>query len=370
MTIKQPRNTRLSCDECGYTTPRSTAGVAAYALRKHSCDMQRERQARAQRRLDRLAASGPERPCQHDGKHPHGNRVRYVIDKCRCRPCRDAASAYQRDLDRRHLYGRTIYVPADRARAHVRALQDQGMGWKRVARAAGIDTSVMWKLLYGDPSRGMAPSKRVRPTTEAKILATRLDLAVGLPVDATGTQRRLQALVTLGWSIGQISAHTGIDRQPLDKAIHGGAISVGTREGVRQAYDRLWNAAPPETNQRERIAASRSRRRAALNRWAPPMAWDDDTIDDPATGPAHKLRDTDLARGVDESAVERRIAGERVKLTRAERWVAVRRLHSQGLNDGQIGRTLGYPDRTILRDRQQIGLPANQQQARKEGTAA
>lgn len=295
VTLKRPRTVQRTCPECGFATALTTAAMADYALRRHSCEHYREVQARAQRRLDRLAASGTERPCQHDGRHPHGDRVRYVIDKCRCRPCRDAASEYQRDLTRRHLYGKTIYVPADTARAHVRELQAQGMGWKRVARAAGLSASIVWKLLYGDPSRNQAPSKRIRPATEANLLAVTLDLAPGQKVDPTGTGRRLQALVALGWSVGQISAHTGLERQCLDAAIHGQGIVAATREAVREAYDRLWDQAPPESNQRERIAASRARKRAAANGWVPPLAWDDESIDNPDAEP--DLGESPIRRG-------------------------------------------------------------------------
>lgn len=286
MTLKQPRTTRLTCPDCGHTTPLTTRGMAEYGMRRHSCDAVKARAAAAQRRLDGLAASGEKRDCQcKRANHQHGTYVAYTIDKCRCRDCRDAASAYERDRQRRHLYGKTIYVPADPARAHVRDLMAQGMGWKRVAHAAGINDSVVWKLIYGDPSRNMAPSKRIRPATEQALLAVALDLAPGQKVDPTGTGRRLQALVTLGWSVGQISNHTGLDRQCLDAAIHYRGITARTRDAVTAAYDRLWNQAPPQSNQRERIAYARSVRRANLSGWVPPLAWDDDTIDDPTAAP-------------------------------------------------------------------------------------
>lgn len=286
MTVKQPRTVQLTCDDCGHTTPVTTRGLAEHAMRKHSCATVKERAARAQRRLDRLAESGEKRDCQCPvAKHEHGTHAAYVVDKCRCRPCRDGSSRYERDRQRRHLYGKTFYVPAEPARAHVRALGEQGMGWKRVARAAGISESIVWKLLYGDASRGMAPSKKIRPKTAQALLAVKLDVAPGQKVDPTGTGRRLQALVTLGWSIGRISTETGLDRQCLDAAVHFQGITAATRDAVARAYDRLWNQAPPQTNQRERIAYSRSRRRATLNGWAPPMAWDDDTIDDPQATP-------------------------------------------------------------------------------------
>jgi len=255
-------------------------------MRRHSCATVLERAARGQRRLDRLALSGPEQPCTHDDRHPHGNRVRYVIDKCRCRPCRDAAAAYTRDLTRRHLYGKPSYVNAGPARAHVQALQARGMGWKRIAAAAGINDSVMWKLIYGDPTRGMAPSKRVRPITAAAILGVKLDLAAGAKVDSVGTTRRIQALVATGWSQSKIAARLGILPSNFTALAHGRTgVSAAHAKAVADLYEQLWNTAPPRTGQRDKIAYSRSVRYAALAGWVVPMAWDEDTIDNPDAAP-------------------------------------------------------------------------------------
>jgi transcriptional regulator with XRE-family HTH domain len=274
-----------SCD-CGYVTKASTPTMAAYSLRKHSCDTQRERIARGQRRLDKLALSGPEQPCQHGDRHPHGDRVRYVIDKCRCRPCRDAASAYQRDLERRHLYGKVTYVNADPARAHVASLQAQGMGWKRIAHAADIDTSVMWKLIYGDSTRNMAPSKRIRPATETAILSVTLDLAGGAKIDSIGTTRRIQALVAIGWSQSKIAARLGVTPANFLGLAHGRTgVTAGRAKDVADLYDQLWDQTPPRAGQRDKIAYSRSIRYAALAGWVVPMAWDEDTIDNPDASP-------------------------------------------------------------------------------------
>ena len=283
----------LTCDDCGHTTPLNTPTMAAYSLRKHSCATVRERAARAQRRLDRLALSGPEQPCTHNDRHPHGDRVRYVIDKCRCRPCRDVASKYQRDLDRRHAYGKVTYVPADPARAHVQALQAQGMGWKRVARQAGLNNSTMWKLLYGDPSRPQAPSKRIRPATETKILTVTLDLAGAVDVPSLGTRRRIQALVATGWSQSKIAERLGVTRSNFGKVVHGTApVHASTRAAVADLYDQLWDQAPPQGNQRDRIAYSRAINYARGRSWVVPLAWDEDTIDDPryhGRGDQHRL---------------------------------------------------------------------------------
>jgi transcriptional regulator with XRE-family HTH domain len=260
--------------------------MAAYALRRHSCTTVIERAARAQRRLDRLALSGPEQPCTHDNRHPHGNRVRYVIDKCRCRPCRDSTRAYEQARGKARAYGKVSYVNADPARAHIRALQAQGMGWKRIARAAGIDSSVVWKLLYGDPSRPQAPSRRIRPATEAKILAVTLNLAGGACIDSTGTTRRIQALVAIGWSQSKIAARLGVTPANFTALAHGRIqVTTARAKAVAALYDQLWDQVPPHVEWRAHIAYSRALNYAAHAGWVVPMAWDEDTIDNPAATP-------------------------------------------------------------------------------------
>ncbi len=279
-----------TCD-CGYNSTRRTQGLADYSLRRHSCDAQRVRQERQARVEARRSASGVEAPCQHGGKHAHGDRVRYVIDKCRCRVCRDAATRYNAERRRQNLYGNPAYVDSTPARQHVQTLQAWGMGWKRIARSAGLSESVVWKLIYGDPSRNLAPSKRVRVGTLQAILAVELDLAGGALVEATGTRRRLQALGALGWTVQALAERAGVDRQRIDKALRGSPyVTVATEAATRTLYDHLWNEHP------EGGRSEATRRRAARLGWAPPLAWDDDTIDDPAARPdlGERTRGVDL----------------------------------------------------------------------------
>ena len=289
----------LTCEDCGHATPATTPERAAYGMRRHSCALVRERVARAQRRIDRLALSGPEQPCAHDDRHPHGNRVRYVIDKCRCRPCRDSVRAYEQARGRARAYGKVAYVPADPVRAHVRALQAQGMGWKRIARAAGINDSVMWKLIYGDPSRPQAPSKRVRPATEAAILSVTLNLGATVGVPSVGTRRRLQALVAIGWSQRKLAARLGMTPANFGKVIHGNTtpnVTVATQKAVVALYDQLWNQPPPHAEWRDHIAYSRALNHAVGYDWFVPLAWDEDDIDDPDAQPDRGQSETSLGR--------------------------------------------------------------------------
>lgn len=290
MTIKRTRDTQLHCDDCGHTTPLTTAAMAARALRIHSCATVKERAARAQRRLDSLAASGPEAPCLHkQANHTHGTRACYVLDKCRCRPCRDATSKAKRDRTRDKLYGRwNGYVDAQPAREHVQSLMNQGMGLKRIVAVSGISQGSIWKLMYGkrQPDGALKPSKRITPSVEQRLLATPLDLADGAVVRNVGTARRIQALVARGWSMSKIGLRLGITPTNMTPVANGTRdVTAATAKAVAELYDELWNTEPPHHEHRDKIAYSRAVTHAKRLGWAPPLAWDDDTIDDPAATP-------------------------------------------------------------------------------------
>jgi hypothetical protein len=214
---------------------------------------------------------------------PHG-RAKYVVEKCRCDVCRTAANVYERNRYRQRAYGRAAYVDAAPGREHVRTLQAAGMGWKRIAESAGLGNSVVWKLLYGDPTRNMGPSKRIRPDTERKILAVTLNLADGANVDATGTHRRLKALVALGYSQNRLAEQLGMTRGNFGKMMGYSRVTAGTATAVRELYDR-WSLLPAKKLSPRDTGVVRSRNYAKAHGWAPPLAWDDDTIDDPTAEP-------------------------------------------------------------------------------------
>lgn len=300
-------------------------------------------------------------------RHEHGTRNAYAIDRCRCGPCRAAAAAYERHRVRQRAYGRFPYVDASRARAHVLALRDAGIGLKRIAALAGVPNGSLSKLIYGDPKRGMAPSKRILPQTELAILAVTADgaLASGARTDAAGTVRRLRGLVAAGWTRAELARRLGWQHANLWALIDGRQpeVTARTAAAVRALTQELWNTAPAETSPAQRGAANRVRREAAAKGWAPLLAWDDEPgphfIDDPSATPFLAPRQIDH---LDEAAIERRMAGDRtVSLTNTERREVVRRLHSQGLTDRDIERRTGIADRQVLRDRRRLGLPAHDQ---------
>ena len=240
-------------------------------------------------------------PCHHKhADHQHGTRAAYVLDKCRCDPCRAANTRAARALRRAQLYGRWDgLTDAQPARDHIHTLTAAWVGLKQIAARSGISSGTLTKLLYGAPrpdGTRRPPARRIKPATERRLLAVTPDLADGARTPATGTRRRLQALTATGWSTSHLARRSGLDRQVLDRALHDETTltTAGTAAAVARLYSDLWDTPPPTGTRWERSAATRARNHATRNRWAPPLAWDDETIDDPdatPTGTGHQPRD-------------------------------------------------------------------------------
>jgi transcriptional regulator with XRE-family HTH domain len=289
----------------------------------------------------------------------------YVIHKCRCDECRAAKTARESRRNRLKAYGRydSGLVDAAPVREHVERLRAAGMGYKTIGARAGVGTTAVRSLVYGRedyvPGGGHGPrhgevKKRMARSVAEKILAVEVTLET-LPavahVDGTGTRRRLQALVCLGWSMSKLAGRLGMEASNFSRVMHGERlVRVETAKAAAALFDELWSTPAPASEHREKIAASRARRYARERRWLPPLAWDDpDTDREP---PVADVVD------VDEVAVQLAMNCDSVRLNGAERREAVRRLNGQHLSDSLIASRLGLTPRTVLRIRQELGLAA------------
>lgn len=291
------------CD-CTWRQVYRTEGMAEYGLRRHSCEKRRAILAATHAASEReQAVDRTSKPCLHKvARHTHGTHSCYVLDRCRCVPCAAATSVYNTALIRRNAYGRSNYVDAQPSRDHVNALTTARMGLKRIALHDGVSHGALWKLMYGrtKPDGTRTPSKRVTVATERAILAipmpTVADLGATVVVDSTGTRRRLEALIALGWSVQRLADDYTLDRQALDSALAWVPVQAKTAVTVKAMFETIGDQRAPETTHRERISAARSRNRSQAKDWAPPAAWDDDDLDDPyAADPTPG----DAPRGVD-----------------------------------------------------------------------
>lgn len=290
------------------------------------------------------------RDCTHPiARHEHGTRNAYILDRCRCDDCRIANTLSERHRTRQKAYGRYDgLVDAEPVRERIRLLSEHGVGLKQITRLSGVSGGVLTKLVYGAPREDgtrRPPSRRCTPRVRDRIMAVPLDgHADHALVDATGTRRRLQALVAVGWSQCKLAERLGMARANFGKTMKADQVYAETARAVRELYDTLWNAAPPHAVHRDRIAYSRSKRLASVRGWSPPLAWDDDTIDNPGACPQRSLGPDDarcdIREYVDQIAIERRIAGDPIDLTIAELAEAVRVLYAKGETRTAIARRL------------------------------
>ena len=177
---------------------------------------------------------------------PHGSYVKYVVEKCRCEPCRVANRAYERRRVRAiHRPDETWqpYVDADPAREHIAWLRTCGVGLKTVACLSGVPHGALSKLVYGDTVRG--PSKRIRPATEKKILAVMPFHATGAQkVPAGHTWRLLNELLAKGWTKGELARRLGNQSPALQ--IGRDLVRASTARAVERLHAELIiQPAPP-----------------------------------------------------------------------------------------------------------------------------
>ena len=225
-------------------------------------------------------------------RHRHGTYEARKRDGCGCEPCMQAGRRYAKRQSHLSRTGRSNLVDAQPARDHVRQLLKAGLTLGQIEQRSGVHRTGL-RHLVGTGSDGRAPAARVRRDTAARLLAV-ASAKVGEEtnglVDPAGTRRRLQALVATGWTQSALARRLGILPANLPKIVHGGrpAIRVATRDAVRALYDELWDQPPPTLTPAERRARTIALTFAAVKGWPPPMAWDDDLIDDPAAQPAGK----------------------------------------------------------------------------------
>lgn len=257
--------------------------------------------------------------------------------------------AYRRDRDA----GRPRYVDVAPVRVRLQGLVDAHVPVRALGRVTGLSATTVRKILDGEQPRVQrATAARVARLSPGDVYANQ---STG-HVPRVGAARRVQALLALGWPHHALGA-AGIVNSAQIISASGDLITVQRWRQVRDVYDRLSMTPGPSPE---------TRGWAARLGYAPPLAWDEEGIDDPSVMPGHDA--TTAGREdfvVDEVAVARAAAcvGAAASLTATERTAVVRVMASRGASDTQIAEHLGVVDRTILRWRTQQQIPPGRPRA-------
>ncbi|WP_143320100.1 hypothetical protein [Cellulomonas iranensis] len=234
---------------------------------------------------------------------------------------------------------------------HLGALLDAGLSASRIGRLAGVSPTTVRRCVAGH-------YEHLQQRTARRLLAVSLPHAVAAPVThgrvpAVGARRRIAALLALGWTHQHITAAmrtTGThQRSALVLRQPGDQVEYATWAAIAAAYDDLSMTPGPS-----RVTA----RRAAALEYAPPLAWDDDTIDDPAATPNLGAPPADARHDdvVDDAVLDRVLSGIPTATTSAERAALIPVLAARHMSDREIAALCRTTDRTIQRTRVRLGV--------------
>ena len=196
---------------------------------------------------------------------------------CRRTSCVRAAGSGTRgfcesDYRRQIRMGLIGWRDAKAARRHVALLRSLGWSYEQVAAEAEVSTWVVHKLDIG-------VTRRLRRESETALLAIQVRPHESQrSVDGTGTYRRCEALLWMAWPWPEIARRVGVAPYTLATLrTRREPVSYRVAMRVAAAYEELSHLHGPSKQ-----TATKAQRAG----YAPPAAWDEDSIDDPRARPA------------------------------------------------------------------------------------
>lgn len=220
----------------------------------------------------------------------------------------------------------TSLIPAQPARDHLAQLIE--LGWSAKALAAMSNNAVTGTTLN---NLHQGAHETIERATAAAVLSIPLTLAPNQHVHNTaliptlGAERRIHALMTLGWNHDAMRPHAG-------NTTH---LARGTYKQMLASRWRAVDAMYQELSMRPGPSTHTAGRAKAAG-WSPPLGWDQ--IDDPTETPNVGGTDTDL----DPVVIMRLLSGRPVPSTRAEKVEALRRWRADGKTERELCALLGW----------------------------
>lgn len=222
-------------------------------------------------------------------RHVHGTYPSYAACGCGCDPCSAAATQQRAESRTRLRREGPAFVPIEHVREHVEDLRAHGLGTRRLAEISGVSARLIQAIVTGTRGPRDGEQHTVNRKAAAALMKVRPSAALVAPsrlIDATGTRRRLQALLTIGWSRAELARQAGLTPTATGRLMLADSCTIHSARKVHTLYEELWDQAPPTTTGPQRQTAARARADARARGWVSPMSWDDDTIDDPTVVPS------------------------------------------------------------------------------------
>lgn len=266
---------------------------------------------------------------------PHHRNLTCIKEyRCKRPDCVARHNAYQRRVYRQKGYGTwQPLVDATPVRQHIEALREAGHSIPDIQKQASVSAATLARILYDGTNKR---AERIRPEVAQRILEVPVKPARIKPhtvIDGTGTRRRLQALVSMGWTLTALGPRLGFHPRRLTDLMHGERVTASTARRIADGY-RVMQTRDPADHGVPAASRTMARTLAAREGWHGPLAWDD--IDDPTSKPQPLGR--------------KRRNGTAPAKTRAD-VQRVAELTAAGRTAQQIADELGCHKRTVVRAR-------------------
>ncbi|KAA6216443.1 hypothetical protein [Streptomyces filamentosus] len=201
----------------------------------------------------------------------HGER-RCYLRGCRRPECVEANKRYCKQYRLATVHA-PLRVDASAAVRRLAHWANQGYSHTQIAAVAKINAPEVSKLLTGkQTSISLAHARRIQTAHDPS----------GAPyhamTDATGTIRRGRALYAIGYPLYRIAQDIPMNANDLGRLLmlESATVRQSIANGMAALYQRLSGTLGPS-----HLAVCAARRL----RWDSPIAWDDDSVDDPAAIP-------------------------------------------------------------------------------------
>jgi hypothetical protein len=167
-----------------------------------------------------------------------------------------------------------------------RAHDERGMTYRQIGYQLELCDSTLGKHLSGQGETMYRETYERILRLQPEMIERQKDRHSGGHVSLVGSQRRLRALMAMGWGMKTVAPIIGMDVRNLAKILLGKVryVYAATAEDIKIGYDKLITMDPFEHS--PQISAVKNVKRQAAERLYPgPECWDDDTIDDPDAVP-------------------------------------------------------------------------------------
>lgn len=201
------------------------------------------------------------------------------------------------------------------AAAHLRALRCAGRTHAYITARADISHDQLRRAWRGD---------LIGWDVERRILDLHVPGAAALRdlISSVGARRRLGALHHQGWPLDELAAALGWPVHRIDDILTVDTMTVLDHLAVCALYDQRWTWVPEE-NGISVEDADLARLSAQLGGCVSPLAWDDDTIDNPRQQPRGAGYGRSRYGAPDHAAADRALAGDPVLLSPHTRTLAI-----------------------------------------------